>query len=128
MSDARCCFLTPSQLHILREVVEPIGDAFGGFGAYLVGSCLTRADYRDVDVRVILEDDRFAALFGADLDQYPGKCTRFWMLMTTTLSERLSRVTGLKVDFQVQAQSIANRDHSRRDVLMVPPYTESEHD
>ena len=33
-----------------------------GFSVYLVGSCLTRPDYRDVDLRAIVDDKEFGAL------------------------------------------------------------------
>ena len=37
-----------------------------GLGAmpYLVGSCLVRADFRDVDVRVMMTSDEYAAISG----------------------------------------------------------------
>lgn len=41
------------KLHMFGQIVY---DAFDSHG-YLVGSCLQRRDWRDVDVRVILDDD-----------------------------------------------------------------------
>src|SRR4029077_18922075 len=53
---APACFALEQACQILR-------DAFGEYGIYLVGSALERADWRDVDVRYILSDEAFAALF-----------------------------------------------------------------
>lgn len=47
----------------LELAVAQVWQAFGGFGCYLVGSCLERRDWRDVDVRMILSDEEFAQLF-----------------------------------------------------------------
>jgi hypothetical protein len=44
------------QCLMLREV---------GFSVYLVGSCLTLPDYRDVDLRAIVDDKEFGALIEA---------------------------------------------------------------
>ena len=62
--------------------------------AYLVGSVLTRRDFRDVDVRVPLPDDD--PLF-ADLDRL-----RF---MHVAVSSWAQQMTGLPVDFQFQTQT-----------------------
>src|SRR4051812_11848261 len=47
----------------LEQACGDLCEAFGGFGCYLVGSALERADWRDVDVRCILADSDFAKLF-----------------------------------------------------------------
>ena len=47
------------RLDLASVVVREIFDT----PPYLVGSCLERPDYRDVDIRVILDDDRYAQLF-----------------------------------------------------------------
>ena len=121
----RFCYLSPAKLYLLRRYVEPIDEAFGAVGAILVGSCLTRPDYRDVDVRVVLTDDDFARLFGKELDQYHGRATALWTSLAVIYSHYLSSVTGLDIDFQIQAMSVANdgssRHAGRRDALCVPP-------
>ncbi len=93
----------------LESACVQITDAFGGFGCYLVGSALERADWRDVDVRYIMRDEEFDVLFpGARpcWEQDPR-----WLLLTVSISERLSKLTGLPVDFQFQPQTHANERH-----------------
>jgi hypothetical protein len=86
-----------------------ICDAFNGYGCYVVGSALERADWRDVDVRFIMPDDKFAELF-PDAGQHWEHDAR-WLLLTISISERLSKLTGLPVDFQFQPQTHANERH-----------------
>ena len=115
-------YLSPPQLHTLRQAMQPINEAFDDV-AYLVGSVLTRPDYRDVDVRFIFDDDRFRHFFGPELDQHHGHATALWTSLAVTYSRELSRQTGLNVDFQFQARSVANDGSDRhagtRDALMV---------
>lgn len=94
-----------------------INKAFGGFGCYLVGSALERRDHRDVDVRYIMGDEEFDAMFRA------GDTVRdaYWSLLCLSISVWLRDVTGLPVDFQIQRQSDCNADPQnngkRRDAL-----------
>ena len=67
---------------------------------YLVGSANETRDYRDIDVRVIMNNDKFDALFGSWNGMKP-----FQTLVTIAVSAWLTRVTGLPVDFQVQRRS-----------------------
>lgn len=100
----------------LEEAIRPVCDAFqvytgsGTSGCYLVGSCLERLAWRDVDVRLILDDAAFAELFP---DAAPGhhEHDARWLLLTVAISERLSRQTGLPIDFQFQPQTHANERH-----------------
>lgn len=106
----------------LEEAIRHIAEAFGAYrgysndgdtrwggGIYIVGSCLKRADWRDVDVRYIMHDDAFAELF-PDAGQNWERDAR-WLLLTVSISERLSRLTGLLIDFQFQPQTHANEVH-----------------
>lgn len=96
---ARRCQLSTLELHELDEACRPFLEAFGE-RPYLVGSVNLRPDFRDVDVRLILGDGEFDALFGGRL----GLWALFSRLGTTYLRQR----TGLPVDFQVQRQTEAN--------------------
>jgi hypothetical protein len=99
---APACFALEMACH---DVVR----AFGGFGCYLVGSALERPDWRDIDVRFILPDEEFATLFPD-----AGRNWEFdsrWLLLTVSISDWLSKRTGLPVDFQFQPQSHANEKH-----------------
>lgn len=99
----------------LELACRQICEAFGGHHCYVVGSCLEKPDWRDVDVRYILEDADFEVLFpGATLHEGGGGCWEQdprWLLMTVSISEHLSRVTGLPIDFQFQSQTHANARH-----------------
>lgn len=97
----------------LEQACQDIAEAFGAFrgagGIYLVGSALERPDWRDVDVRLILDDEAFAALFPD-----AGRSWEFdprWLLLTVSISGWLSKVTGLPVDFQFQPRTHANEIH-----------------
>jgi hypothetical protein len=46
----------PAIFHLSNACVL-INESFGDFGCYLVGSALERRDYRDVDVRFIMDDE-----------------------------------------------------------------------
>ncbi|HET6917326.1 MAG TPA: hypothetical protein VFH56_14630 [Acidimicrobiales bacterium] len=98
---SRRCYLSTMDLYRLELACRPlhklIGDAIGG--VYLVGSTWTTAAYRDVDVRMILEDPRFDALF-PEPDQ--------WSVFCYAVSRWLAADTGLPVDFQVQRMTEAN--------------------
>ena len=83
--------------------------AFGGWGCYVVGSALQRSDWRDVDVRYIMKDEEFDALF-PDAGQCWEQDAR-WLLLTVSISEYLSERTGLPIDFQIQPQTHANERH-----------------
>ena len=79
-------------------------------GCYLVGSAIERADWRDVDVRCILDDKAFAALF-PQAGQSWEQDTR-WLLLTVSISAWLSKQSGLPVDFQFQPATHANAKHA----------------
>lgn len=96
----------------LELACREISEAFDGYGCYVVGSSLERPDFRDVDVRFIMEDDKFAALFPRAGSNWEHDAR--WLLLTTALSARLSHLTGLPVDFQFQPQSHANKQFTGR--------------
>ena len=67
---------------------------------FLVGSATESREYRDVDVRVIMDDEKFDSLFGPHRHFKP-----FQVLFSISVSTWLREVTGLPVDFQVQPRS-----------------------
>jgi len=94
---------SPRQMFILDEACKPIAEAFGET-PYLVGTAVTRSDYRDIDVRLILDDEKYAALatvVGSELVAFLG----------LAVGEYLAARTGMAIDFQVQQQSAANERH-----------------
>lgn len=96
----------------LELACQHLNRAFGGWGCYHVGSSRERANWRDVDVRMILDDKDFDKLF-PDAQENSWEFDPRWLLMTVAISEWLSKETGLPIDFQFQKQSHANERHSK---------------
>jgi hypothetical protein len=100
---SRGCYLTTTELHRLDVAVAPLS-AIDSHGLFLVGSVGERPDFRDVDVRLILGDDEFDAMFGHSPE--------LWSVFCYAVSRWLSADTELPIDFQVQRQTQANEKHS----------------
>lgn len=98
----------------LNAACRLINDALGNkFGCYLVGSSLHKREYRDVDVRYIMDDADFDRMFpGATPGPY--LMHPYWALLCTSVSTWLRQQTGLPVDFQIQRQTQANEEYSRK--------------
>ena len=106
-------YLSPPDFHRLNWACVPIREAFGD-PPYLVGSALTRPDYRDVDLRLILDDERHEQLFG---DASP----RLRLFLGCAISDWLARMTGLPIDFQFQSMTEANvPEHGMRNPMGMP--------
>lgn len=106
MADERFNYLTVTENASLKLAAEPIDRAFpGSVGIYHVGSSLSRADYRDVDVRLILRNEEFERLFGTG-DKHPATLD-LWFLICWAISEWMQKRTGLPVDFQIQSVATA---------------------
>lgn len=112
-------FVGVPAIYALEMAIQPIKDAFDCYGIYLVGSALEHANWRDIDVRMIMADEDFHALFPtADMRNGQYQRNPRWMLLTTALSERLRASSGLPIDFQIQPATDANERHKgRRDAL-----------
>jgi hypothetical protein len=95
----RKSFLTTAEFALLNDACVPVTAAFGG-PPYLVGSVNETPEYRDVDLRVILDDDEFDHLFDGKI--------LLWSLVCQAIGHYLRNVTGLPIDFQIQRMSQAN--------------------
>lgn len=93
----------------LEAFAGRVYDAFGHH-PYLVGSAAFERGWRDVDVRLMLPDDEFDALFPNHPS--PSRLDLRWALVCDALSELARQQTGLPVDFQIQRQTEANAEHS----------------
>lgn len=106
-------YLSPPDLHRLDWACVPIRLAFGT-PPYLVGSVLTRPDFRDIDLRLILGPDEIIGMFGPETryggtpDQ-PGP-NRRWLLIEVALSDLVAKSACLPwpIDFQIQSTVKAN--------------------
>ena len=98
----RATYLSVSQWFNLNLACRPLDIA--GLHVYLVGSCLHRPDYRDVDLRAIMDD--------ADYDRTFGTSRMVRTLFAVAISEWLAARTGLPIDFQFQRRTDANAEFS----------------
>lgn len=90
---------------LLEAFGQWIYDAFGET-AYHVGSSTHSKQWRDVDVRLMLDDDEFHALFPGYKAAHQRDAK--WALLNAAISALGQRVTGLPIDFQIQAATSAN--------------------
>lgn len=96
--------LTTTEMYNLDNACRLISRAFGDECPYLVGTAgFGEGPYRDVDVRLMLDADDFAAV-----------CPTLarWELLCIAIGAYLSERTGLPVDFQIQRADIANERFS----------------
>jgi hypothetical protein len=101
---SRATYLLQSDLAELQEWAMRVRTMFAHEMPYLVGSALTSADYRDVDVRLILSNkhyDKLSALVSVPL-------------LNLSVSTWGQKVTRLPIDFQIQRMSEANSEFSGR--------------
>jgi len=100
----RANFIGVPQFFNLNHACLIVNEAFGIANTFLVGSSLLKRDYRDVDIRTILDDEEFKRLFpngGTERDA-------FWSLTCASISMWLSQHSGLPVDYQIQSMTEAN--------------------
>jgi hypothetical protein len=108
----RASYLSPPDFKRLDWACERIRDAFGT-PPYLVGSVTERPDYRDIDLRLILDDDVVERMFGADgrygTPEKPTPCA-LRQLLNIALSDFIQRMASppAPIDFQIQSMSEAN--------------------
>ena len=108
MSDAKkqgrrpASYLTTVDFARLNHACQIVWEAFGG-ETYLVGSVLETDSWHDVDVRTILDDDTFDAIFHGR--QF------FWSLTCLGIATYLRQATGLPIDYQIQRRTEANAKH-----------------
>lgn len=79
--------------------------------SYLVGSATYTKRYRDVDIRMIMADDKYDKLFGTT------SISPLWSVLCASISSWLRDLTGLPIDFQIQKQSSANNYRGTRHPL-----------
>lgn len=96
----RTDLLTTEQLWRLDQACLPVARAFGTY-PYLVGTAGAGGaqSYRDVDVRLMLDDDEFSRACPT---------RERWELLSLAITAYLRDATGLPVDFQVQRAGEAN--------------------
>lgn len=114
-------YLSPPDFHRLNWACRPITEAFGE-PPYLVGSALTRPDFRDIDLRLILDDERFERMFGDGAWGHHefGDSKAVLRLVNIALSDLIARAANppAPIDFQIQSMSEANvPEHGMRNPM-----------
>lgn len=106
---------------LLHEFGSHLWSIFGK-PAYHVGSSLGPKGtvYRDVDVRMILDDEEYASEGYGEPSQAHQNLK--WVSMCLALSQFGRHLTGLPIDFQIQQRTDANQQFpgSRSAIGMVP--------
>ncbi len=106
---------------LLQEFGSQVWAAFGD-PPYHVGSSLTeKSGWRDVDVRMILDDETYASM-GLGDPRYPHDNAK-WVSLCLAYSSLGKQMTGLPIDFQIQQQTYANekfKDARRSSLGIVP--------
>jgi hypothetical protein len=95
----------PAALY-LNEFGSQIWAAFGK-PAYQVGSSLLSKQWRDVDIRLMLDDDEYERMGLGD--PYHTHMNAKWVALVMAFSALGKEMTGLPIDFQIQQQSKANK-------------------
>lgn len=95
----RARYLLTTEVELLRAWGRELRGLFDEM-PYLVGSALQHKDYRDVDVRIILDDDEYDKIV--------------WMINPRVLNLMMSlwgqRATGMPIDCQIQRMTEANEE------------------
>lgn len=100
-------YLTTVQWFNLNTCIQPICKVFG-YQVFLVGSVLTRKDWRDVDIRVIWPEQSYTGI----LDNEHGR-----KVIGMMMSEWLAARTGLPIDLQLQTMEEAKAYDGKRNAL-----------
>lgn len=109
-------YLTPHQMRRLDAACIPVVRALGFGTVVLVGSVLTHADYRDVDVRAVIADEDFDQMFpGVKVHKDGGAhYSHLWAWICMSASGEISRASGMNVDFQIQRRTEASHTEGGR--------------
>jgi hypothetical protein len=110
----------PSTL-LLDEFGALLSDAFGAVPYHVGSSLVGTGQWRDVDVRVMLPDERYESEgYGDPL--HPHQNAK-WVAMVRAFSLLGQQMTGLPIDFQIQQTTDANtRDPHERSALGIHTY------
>lgn len=113
MTERRECYVGSPGWFLLNQACLAVHLAFGTV-PYLVGSAVERRDFRDVDVRVMLADVEYERLFPGALKLGNPRVHPLWSLLCSSISLQLGQATRLRVDFQVQPDSVAQTRYGKR--------------
>jgi hypothetical protein len=83
------------------------------------GATLNKGQWRDVDVRLILDDERFKNEYGDPDDLHRNSK---WVAVCLAWSAFGRVLTGLPIDFQIQSQTKANKEDGYRSAIGLVPH------
>jgi hypothetical protein len=114
-------YLSPPDFHRLNWACRCITEAFGK-PPYLVGSALTRPDFRDIDLRLILDDEVMTRMFGTGAFgiHEDGDPAAVRLLLNIALSDLITKLAAppAPIDFQLQSMTEANvPEHGMRNPM-----------
>lgn len=95
----RGSYLQLADFERVEEWCRSVFTLFDGNVPYMVGSVNRHPDFRDVDIRLLVDDDVFAANWSDPIKH---------RLINRAISTWGQRETGLPIDFQVQERTAAN--------------------
>lgn len=105
----RAHYIGAPEFFRLNQACRVVSEAFDfGYGVFLVGSSITRPNYRDVDLRCIISDEDFTRLFPGMNEGQGWLHNPFWSLLCSSISLYIAHATGLPIDFQIQSMTEAN--------------------
>lgn len=94
---------------LLHEFGSQVWHAFGTPPCHVGSSLTQKSGWRDVDARLILSDEEYAAL-GLGKPNLPRQSGN-WVALCLAFSALGAQMTGLPIDFQIQQQSRANAEY-----------------
>jgi hypothetical protein len=100
---------------LLQQFGQHVHDAFG-HTAYWVGSSMgnEKTAWRDVDVRLLIEDEEYERMGFGDPKAYPNNTHSNGRWVSTVLAWSCfgKHLTGLPIDFQIQPLTWANANEN----------------
>lgn len=116
---------------MLQKFGNFLYDAFGLVPYQVGSSVLTKNDWRDVDVRILMPDEDYQRLGFGDPTKYPHGTheNAKWVAHTLAWSIFGREITGLPIDFQIQPLNWANEHEkgNRSAMLDLAHLTELRH-
>jgi len=92
----------------LHEFGHKIYQAFGRWPYHVGSSVMLKTGWRDVDVRLMLEDELYESM-GLGNPKRPQNNAK-WCALCQAFSSWGREITGLPIDFQIQQLSLANKE------------------
>lgn len=107
----------------LHEFGSHVWSVFGGPPYHVGSSVENKTGWRDVDVRMILDDEEWWKVWGFGDPDYVMHRDEKWIALCLAFSTLGREMTGLPIDFQIQPRTWANKKFKgRRDALGFVPW------